>query len=488
MLKKDSKNVQERLEQILKKYPLLDSIVKKIEEAGGRSFLVGGAVRDLFLDLDIKDIDIEVHGLSIIQLSDILGEFGVVDLIGKSFGVLKIHGLPIDWSIPRRDLSVEVLGDLGNSGISGRKPIVELDPNMSLESAFRRRDLTINSMGINLISKELVDPFDGLKDINNKILRATDPDFFIEDPLRLFRVMQFISRFKFFPNKELNEICKKMDISKVSRERVESEFEKMLLKSERPSLGIRWLKDIGRLKDIFPELNAVVGVPQDSQWHPEGDVFEHSMQTLDELAKLLSLEKDEWSNREKLILLYAALCHDLGKSTTTKLIEGRIKSIGHDIEGVDKTKKFLKRIMNNRDIIKAVSLLVRYHMQPLMFVKGGAGASAYKRLANKLAPHTNIRKLALLAIADRRGRKIDEHKPDACIKDVIKFIETAKNYGVYEGFERPILQGKDLLDVVSPGPELGRLVKEAYKIQIDRNIKNKDELKRLVIEKKIKVI
>ena len=495
-MKKIPKKVAAELKKILQKYPLIGKVVKKIDQAGGKSFLVGGAVRDLFLNLPIKDIDIEVHGLTLDKLSGILKResakvaesvvapkadmegVGWVDLVGKSFGVLKIHGLDIDWSIPRKDSS-------------GRKPTVILDPEMSLKDAFRRRDLTINSMGINLITDELVDPFDGLKDLENKTLRATDSEFFVEDPLRLFRVMQFISRFEFVPDKKLDEICKKMDVSKVSRERIETEFEKLLLKSKQPSSGIRWLKKIGRLKDIFPELYATIGVEQDSKWHPEGDVFEHTMQTLAAMAQLdyqYNKMDAQIAQRvpfeHKRILLYAALCHDLGKITTTEIVDGKIRSIGHDRVGVKFAKLFLKRITNNKDLIKAVCLLVKYHLEPSQFIKNKASSSAYKRLANKLAPFANLEMLSLLAIADKLGRKKGAaSKSLKYPEDIDQFIEKAKRFGVYENIEKPLLQGRDFLDIIKPGPRLGDLVKEAYKIQIDKNIKNKNELKKLVLSK-----
>src|SRR3990167_2073333 len=492
-MKKIPEKVKAKLQLLLKKDPLISKIIKEINSAGGASYLVGGAVRDLFLDIPTKDIDIEIHGINLDKLSDLLGKFGPVDLVGKSFGVLKLHGLDVDWSVPRRDSS-------------GRKPKVEFDPNMSLEEAFKRRDLTINSMGINLITDELVDPFNGLEDLNNKILRATDSKFFIEDPLRFFRVMQFISRFEFFPDKKLEEICKKIDISKVSRERIESEFEKLLLKSKRPSLGIRWLEKIGRLKEVLPELYETVGVEQNPEYHPEGDVFEHSMQALDEATKLVQnyellapfdytqgerivlpargelVESIRASKEDALILLYAALCHDLGKPETTKFENGKIRSIGHDRAGVDKTKSMLKRITHNKDLIATVSLLVKYHMSPLLFVKMNAGLAAYKRLANKLSPYTNLRMLTSLSIADKMGR-VGNNSPEFIHDDINKFIKKAKKAKVYESTEKPVLQGKDLLDVVEPGPKLGEVVKEAYKIQIDENIKDKNILKERIMKK-----
>jgi tRNA nucleotidyltransferase (CCA-adding enzyme) len=256
------------LNQLLKQNPLIIQIVKSIAQNNAKAYLVGGAVRDLLLDIAVKDLDIEVHGLAPKELEKILSRFGPVSLVGKSYGVFRLHGLDADWSVPRSDAS-------------GRKPEVKIDPYMSLKDAFRRRDLTINAMGMDLTNFGLVDPFGGYNDLKNKILRATDAKLFLEDPLRFFRVMQFIGRFQMRPDDELNKICSEMRIKDVSIERIDQEFAKLFLKSNKPSLGIRWLKFINRLKEILPELYATIGVEQNPQWHPEGDVFEHTMQSLD---------------------------------------------------------------------------------------------------------------------------------------------------------------------------------------------------------------
>ena len=238
------KYIQNRIHQKINEYPFLTSIIEVIYKAEGKVVLVGGAVRDLFLELPIKDLDIEVHGLSFARLEKILERFGFVDIIGKVFGVLRVHPLDIDWSIPRSDTA-------------GRKPEVIIDPFMEMKQAFIRRDLTMNAMGINFVTYELIDPFGGLQDIQDKILRTPDAIFFVEDPLRLFRVMQFCARFDMQPDDQLNKVCSRMDVSGVSRERIEKEFEKWLLQSKRPSLALDWLKTIGRLQDILPEVAAL---------------------------------------------------------------------------------------------------------------------------------------------------------------------------------------------------------------------------------------
>lgn len=453
-------NVPHSIETLLQTQPLVKKIISRIHEHKGRALLVGGAVRDLILGLPTKDLDIEIHGISLPDLETILQEFGPVSLVGKAFGVLRLHNLAIDWSIPRTDST-------------GRKPHVTLDPHLTFEQAFKRRDLTMNAMGIDLITYKLIDPFNGARDIQEKILRTPDPTFFIEDPLRFFRVMHFIGRFAMQPDAELQHICTTMDLKGISRERIEEEFTKLFLKSEQPARGIRWLNTIGRLHEILPELAATKNIAQNPEWHPEGDVFEHSMQALDAAARIPCA-----TQQEKLILMYAALCHDLGKVSTTKEIDGIWRSHGHDVEGVPLATSLLKRITHNADLIKTVQVLVRHHMAPLHFTQEGAKASAYKRLAHALAPYTTLEMLSKLSTADALGR--NAHKgiplPEQIVPRVQEFLERAQQAHVVTQTEKPILYGADLMHIIQPGPEMGAMLAYAYEVQIEEEIKDKEVL------------
>ena len=452
-------------------YPLMIPIVDSINQAGGRALLVGGAVRDLFLRRPIKDSDIEVHGLKLDQIQKILERFGHVSLVGKSFGVLRLNGLDVDWSVPRRDSS-------------GRKPSVVIDPLMPLQDAFRRRDLTINAMGIDLKSYELLDPFGGLNDLKKGILRATDPELFVEDPLRFFRVMQFVGRFEMKPDRQLNQICKKMDLSTISRERIEDEFNKLFLKSKRPSLGINWLRIIGRLKEIMPELNETIGIEQDAKWHPEGDVYIHTLEALDAVANMTI--KD---SKQKLLFMWAALCHDLGKlKTTHDWGGGRISAYGHERAGIPLAKKLLKRFTQNKELIANVCSLVEHHMQPGQFIKNKAKSAAYKRLALKLAPNITLEMLAQFACADKLARNpagepylLQSVIGKKLCKDEFAFMKKAKNLNVLREVEGPILQGRDLKGLVEPGPQMGKLLKKAYEIQLEEGINDKKELEKRIL-------
>jgi tRNA nucleotidyltransferase (CCA-adding enzyme) len=291
--------------------------------------------------------------------------------------------------------------------------------------------------------------------------------------------MQFVGRLEMKPDKELNTLCATMDIATVSRERIEEEFKKLLLKSKRPSLGFRWLQKIKRMTEVMPELAATKGIPQEAEWHPEGDVFEHTMQTIDAAATLKY--KNE---QEKLVILYAALCHDLGKVLTTQSIEGVIKSLGHEKIGEQLSRHLLSRITKNKDLLVAVGKLVRYHMRPSQLVQGNAKSSAYKRLARKLAPEITMRMLAQLSLADKRGRNPEGSTPlKKGFKEIREFLKKAEEATVLEQIEKPLLQGRDLLDVVKPGPQLGKLLKKAYQIQLREGIHDKEILKQRILKR-----
>lgn len=452
-------------------------IIKALQQEGAVSYLVGGCVRDLVLGIDIKDIDIEVHGQAIEQVQKVLERFGEVSLIGKQFGVLRIHGIDVDWSLPRRDSQ-------------GRKPVVTIDPHLTFKEAARRRDITMNAMGINLnhvveqganlSSLEIVDPYDGLKAIADKKLSAVDTALFLEDPLRFFRVMQFIGRFEMQPDEALQQLCTTMELrdagtqTPIARERIEEEIKKLFLKSYYPSLGFRWLAEIDRLEELFPELYALIGLKQSPKYHPEGDAFEHTMQALDAAAQLTY--RDE---QEKVLLMLAALCHDLGKAVTT---DEQLHAYNHDREGVPLAQRLLYRFTHDYYLINGVSKLVMYHMRPLLLVAGGAKASAYKRLASHLSPDVSMYQLALLSLADKRGRNPLGPEPlQDSFDELDEFLKKTEQAAVMHKPEPPALLGRDLIGDIEPGPAMGALLKKAYEIQIEEGIIDPLELKKRVL-------
>jgi tRNA nucleotidyltransferase (CCA-adding enzyme) len=243
-----------------------------IRDVGGRAMLVGGCVRDEILGIQSTDWDIEVYGVQPKRLKEIVGSFGEINAVGEAFTVYKL-GTDIDISLPRRDRKA----GRGHKGFT-----VEGDPEMSFEEASSRRDFTVNAILKDPLTGELIDPFEGRDDIERKVMRHVSSETFGEDSLRVMRAAQFAARFEFDIAPETVELCKSIDVTDLPKERVWGELEKLLLKSAKPSIGLRWLYELGVVDQIFPEMKSLVGVPQEPEWHPEGDVDVHTMMVADE--------------------------------------------------------------------------------------------------------------------------------------------------------------------------------------------------------------
>jgi len=441
---------------------ILIKIAKKLEKRGARAIVVGGAVRDSLLDMPIKDIDIEVYNISSYEkLANILQEFGSINLVGKAFGVIKLRvdNLEFDFSLPR----VEQKIDKGHKGFA-----VKTNSKLSFTTAAKRRDFTINAMGYDILQKTLLDPFKGKEHLLTKILQIVDSSTFIEDPLRVYRAVQFAARFEMTLSKESFNLCKLMvdrgDLEELPRERIFEEFKKLLLKAKKPSIGLNLMRELGILK-YFPELKALIDVPQDSTYHAEGDVWTHTLMVVDEMAKLRSGD-------EKLDLtrMLSALCHDFGKPTTTKVIDGKIRAFNHDIEGVEPTINFLKRLTDDKKLIESVANFVLYHLRVGQLYKGGAKAAAIRRLATKI----NLQELELLARADYFGR-ISKDKQEQF--EAGKWLLTrAKELNVLTTPPKPLIQGKDLISLgLTPSPKFKKILDRAYQAQLDGKFQTKEE-------------
>lgn len=369
-------------------------IARAVKEVGGRALIVGGYVRDRLLGRESKDVDVEVYDLDLEALEGVLAAFGPVTTIGRAFGVLRVKGLDVDFSLPRRDSKIGA----GHKGFE-----VTADPGLDFSEASRRRDLTINAIGLDPLTEEILDPLGGREDLQAGVLRAADAAHFAEDPLRAVRVAQFAARFSMQPDAELEALCAELDLSELSAERVYDELRKLLLKGERPSLGFEFLRRTGLLR-FFPELQALVDVPQDAEWHPEGDVWIHSMMVIDEAAQ----QRDD-AGEDALAFMLGALCHDLGKPETTVHVDGRVRSPGHDKRGIPHTEKFLGRFKTPNELVTRVCALVEHHLAPAHFVKHGATAKGYRRLARKLqAAGVTMELLWRVARADHFGRTTPE--------------------------------------------------------------------------------
>jgi tRNA nucleotidyltransferase (CCA-adding enzyme) len=442
------------------------ALARVVRDEGGRALMVGGCVRDSLMGLRPKDWDVEVYGVEPATLRKLLESFGRLNVVGESFTVYKI-GNHLDVSIPRRERK---------SGRGHRGFIIEGDPAMSLEEAARRRDFTINAILEDPLTDDIIDPFKGRDDIENKILRAVSRETFIEDSLRVLRAAQFAARFEFDIEPETVELCRAIDLTDLPRERVWGEMEKLLLRARRPSIGLKWLYGLGIVDQLFPELKALVGVPQEYDWHPEGDVDVHTMLTLDRARELI----DDLPYMKRVMVMLGALCHDFGKPATTEFIEGRWRSRGHEEAGIEPTLTFLERLnirtLDGYDVRSQVVALVRDHLKPGEFyrTRDQIGDGAFRRLARRC----ELDLLYRVARADTLGRNAEWVPPEKWYDAVPQewFIARARELEVQERPPAPILMGRHLLDMgLKPSPLMGHVTRAVYEMQLDGRINTLDE-------------
>ena len=451
---------------------LAREIAGAVREAGGRALIVGGWVRDRLrgqADLtrsapQTKDIDLEVFGIAQDRLADLLAGLGRVDAVGQSFPVYKVvtpgsGGDAIDVALPRRE-SKKGRGHKGFEVIG--------DPFMSVEEAARRRDFTVNAIFWDPLTDVYEDPFHGRDDIDRRILCAVDLDTFGDDSLRVLRAIQFAARFEFALRDDTAALCRTIPLDDLPAERIWGELEKLLLQAARPSIGFALALDLGAIDRLFPELRPLVGCEQEPEWHPEGDVWTHTLMVIDQ-TRALNGDVD----RPRLItLMLGAVCHDLGKPPTTAVIDGRIRSLDHEQAGVEPALALLDRLnvrsIDGFDVRGQVIGLVAHHLKPGMFHKAGnVGDGAFRRLAQKV----DLELLARLARADCLGRSGGF---DCSAMDW--FIDRARELGVEHRPPPPLLLGRHLLALgLSPGPAVGEILKQVYEQQLDGDIRTLDE-------------
>ncbi len=434
------------------------AIAEAVRGAGGRALVVGGWVRDRIIGRDCKDIDLEVYGIDTLRLRRLLEGFGRVETVGESFQVYKIGD--IDVSLPRRE---------SKAGRGHRGFVVTGDPDMSPEDAAHRRDFTVNAIAWDPLTDEYVDPFDGRGDIARRILRVVDPARFADDSLRVLRGVQFAARLDFDLDDEARGLCRTIPLDDLPAERVWGELEKLLL-APRPSIGLDLAKELDVVSKLFPELEALVGCPQEPEWHPEGDVWAHTLQVVDRAR----LAIDDLDRPRQLAIMLGAVCHDFGKPATTAVIDGRIRSLDHEDQGVAPAIIFLDRLgvhsMDGYDVRQQVLGFVAHHLKPGAWfkVRGEVGDGAFRRLAHKV----DLELLARLAKADCLGRSPGQF--DCSAMDW--FLERARALGVEHRPPGPFLLGRHLLALgLTPGPRMGEILKAVYEQQMDGAVTTLDE-------------
>ena len=440
--------------------PATNRILETIRSFGGRPLLVGGSVRDALISGNStipKDVDIEVYGLDISTLAKVLSKVGMVNEVGKAFSVLKmtVDGEDFDISLPRLDSKTGT----GHKGFE-----VKADHSLDESEAFSRRDYTINAMGWDPFTHELVDPYGGYSDLNARVIRHVS-DAFREDPLRVLRGIQFAGRFDFTFAPETLEECRalKEAFTELSKERVWTEWEKIATKSIVPSKSLQALYDTG-WEEHFPELVAIRSIEQGEHWHPEGSVEVHTAMAADVAATIS--KRDNLDKHDSTVLLLASIAHDFGKAThTQKEEDGRITSHGHAEAGEAFAKSFLERLGAPELVKKQVEILVREHMAHATFQEEEMPSrKAVIRLMRRLEGNGNgptIEQWARLVESDTQGR--GTHVKDSPGE---KWLGIAKNLNTGMKAPSSILRGEHLMALgLKPGPVFKEILAEARDAQ-----------------------
>ncbi|HEX6161995.1 MAG TPA: HD domain-containing protein [Vicinamibacterales bacterium] len=444
-------------------------IATVIADAGGRALCVGGFVRDRLrsqtrssagqgADGTAKDLDIEVFGIPQDQLLALLQSLGKVVPAGQAFPVYKLG--EIDVALPRRESKT----GRGHKGFT-----VEGDHTMSFEDAARRRDFTINAIGWDPLTDEYLDPFGGRRDLELRVLRVVDDRTFADDSLRVLRAIQFAARFELAADQQTKDICSSIALDDLPAERIWGEIEKLLLQAQRPSIGFRLARELGVIHQIFPEMEPLYDTPQDAEWHPEGDVWIHTLMVIDKAREI----NGDLDRPRLATIMLAAVCHDLGKATTTAVIDGRIKSPNHEAMGVEPAMKILDRLNINTldgfDVRTQVLGLVTEHLRPIAFYKARDTVTdgAFRRLAQKV----DLELLVRFARADCHGRS-----GTFDCSGIDWFWDRAQSLGVEHKAPAPILLGRHLIELgVMPGPRMGEILKAVYELQLDGVVTTLDE-------------
>jgi tRNA nucleotidyltransferase (CCA-adding enzyme) len=448
------------------KNPEVLRICKAVREAGGHAWMVGGWVRDWLTGIVSKDFDIEVYGLEPDRLREVLEEIAPVNTVGEHFSVYKLgfyhdaERFEVDVSIPRRE---------SKSGRGHRGFVIAGDPTMSLEEAARRRDFTVNAILFDPLINEIVDPFGGVRDLKNRVLRVVAADTFVEDSLRVLRAVQLAARFEMTVEPQTAELCRSIDLSDLPRERIWGEVEKWLMLARHPAIGLDVALELGVLGKLFPEIAALVGCPQDNESHPEGDVFTHTKLCLDEAAKVAA----DLPREKRLTLMLAMLCHDLGKPLATRSVDGRVSCVAHDEAGLDPARAVLDRLglytLSGYDVRSGVLALVREHLRPreLYGERERVTAGDLRRLARRV----DMDLLYRMARADALGRG-----PAASTEVADWFISRVREVGVERGAPEPLLKGRHLVEAgFEPGPRMGEILGRVYELQLDDEVKTVEE-------------
>jgi tRNA nucleotidyltransferase (CCA-adding enzyme) len=347
---------------------------------------------------------------------------------------------------------------------------------MTFREAAARRDFTINTIMCDPLTSQFIDPFNGREDLRLRIIRAVSVDRFGEDSLRVLRAAQFAARFEFEIEPNTAELCRSIALDDLPAERIWGEIEKLLTRARQPSIGLACLHTLGAIDQLFPEIKALIDVPQDPEWHPEGDVFVHTCLVVDRAGELI----EDLVYPKQVTVMVAALCHDFGKPATTEFVDGRLRSREHEEAGVAPTESFLNRLnlhtLDGYDVRAQVIALVRDHLKPGEFYKrrNEVGDGAFRRLARKC----ELDLLYRVARADSLGRNAEWVPQEKWYGAEAQewFIERARELEVESRAPAALLLGRHLLEMgLSPGTRIGEITRAVYEMQLDGRVRTLDE-------------
>ncbi len=418
-------------------------IALRVQAAGGSTYFVGGCVRDKLMGRENKDIDIEIHGISPEKLGEILDSLGKRTEMGASFGIYGLRGYGLDIAMPRKEEA---------TGRGHKDFAVYVDPYLGTYKAALRRDFTMNALMEDVLTGKVIDHFGGIEDLHKGVLRHVNSATFVEDPLRVLRAAQFAARFGFSVAEETLALAETMDLSALASERIMGELEKALLKAPKPSVFFEEMRRMKQLDIWFPELQTLIGVEQNPATHPEGDVWIHTMMVLDQAA----LRRDQAAF--PIDLMMAALCHDIGKSSATRMTPMGLRAIDHEKEGVPLAKRFVKRLTTEVHLNKYVLNMVKLHMRPHQLGKDRASFTATNRMFDEAMVPGD---LLLLSFSDRMGRDgaIRDEEEEAFLLERLKLYE--------ETMEKPCVMGADLVKAgLCPGPAFSKVLAFAHELHL----------------------
>ena len=420
-------------------------VAQCVRDRGGRALLVGGCVRDALRGVPAHDFDVEIYGIAPDALLSLLSSRWTLNQVGASFGVVKLSHHDIDIALPRRENLI---------GRGHRDFAIAADPQMPVREAAARRDFTINAILLDPLTGEVVDPWGGRADLERGILRHVS-DHFSEDPLRVMRAMQFLARFPLTPAPETVALCATMPQDALPFERLAAEWEKLLLQGEKPSRGLAFLRACGWIHG-YPELEAMIGCPQNPAFHPEGDVWRHTCLALDAAVALRRENRED-----NLLLTLAALTHDVGKPLTTRTgPRGTLVSYGHEVEGLPLVERFVSRLWNQPKLVQQVVRLVRAHMRPVRMVLDACGPKAYRRLSLEVV---RLDLLADLVECDIRATLAPPERLDL----VKRFREKTAKLSIAASPPEPLVLGRDLIARgMAPGPAFKPILDACFDAQI----------------------